>query len=485
MNITDALKKVKVVASVGSMQREITGVNIDSRQVEQGNLFVAVKGTQTDGHAYIPKAIEQGAIAIVMSAPLPTSPAEGVTYVQVEDTEEAAGKVATQFYGDPTTKLKLVGVTGTNGKTTIATVLYNMFRSFGHKCGLCSTVCNYIDGRALLADHTTPDPVTLNKLLAEMVDAGCEYAFMECSSHAIHQKRIGGLRFAGGIFTNLTRDHLDYHKTFENYRDAKKAFFDSLPKGAFAVTNADDKNGMVMVQNTQATVRTYSTRTAADYKGRILEESIEGMLLDIDGCEVSVRFVGRFNVSNLLAVYGTALMLGKTHEETLRVLSTLRPVNGRFEAIRSEKGFSAIVDYAHTPDALANVLTAIKEIVRGKGHVITVCGAGGNRDKGKRPLMAQEAASLSDKLIITSDNPRFEDPQDIINDMLEGLSDEQKQKTISICDRREAIRTATMLAQPGDVILVAGKGHEPYQEIKGVKHHFDDHEEIKKAFGLM
>ena len=485
MNITDTLKKVKVVASLGSMQREITGVNIDSRQVKKGDLFVAVKGTQADGHVYIPKAIEQGATAILMSEPLPVEPVEGITYVQVDDTEDAVGKVATQFYGDPTTKLKLVGVTGTNGKTTIATVLYNMFRSFGHKCGLCSTVCNYIDGRAVAADHTTPDPVTLNKLLAEMVDAGCEYAFMECSSHAIHQKRIGGLRFVGGIFTNLTRDHLDYHKTFENYRNAKKAFFDGLPKGAFAITNADDKNGMIMVQNTQATIRTYSTRTAADYKGRILEESIEGMLLDIDGCEVSVRFVGRFNVSNLLAVYGTALMLGKTKEETLRVLSTLHPVNGRFEAIRSPKGFSAIVDYAHTPDALVNVLTAINEIVRGKGHVITVCGAGGNRDKGKRPLMAQEAANRSDKVIITSDNPRFEEPQDIINDMLAGLNDEQKQKTISICDRREAIRTASMLAQPGDVILVAGKGHEPYQEIKGVKHHFDDHEEIKKAFGLM
>lgn len=485
MTISDTLKKVDIVASIGSMQREITGVNIDSRQVKANDLFVAVKGTQADGHVYIPKAIEQGATAILMSEPLPTEPAEGVTYIQVADTEDAVGKVATQFYGDPTTKLKLVGVTGTNGKTTIATVLYNMFRSFGYKCGLCSTVCNYIDGQAVPADHTTPDPITLNKLLAEMVDAGCEYAFMECSSHAIHQKRIGGLRFVGGIFTNLTRDHLDYHKTFENYRNAKKAFFDGLPKGAFAITNADDKNGMIMVQNTQATVRTYSTRTAADYKGRILEESIEGMLLDIDGREVSVRFVGRFNVSNLLAVYGAALMLGKTPEETLRVLSILHPVNGRFEAIRSPKGFSAIVDYAHTPDALVNVLTAINEIVRGKGKVITVCGAGGNRDKGKRPLMAQEAANRSDKVIITSDNPRFEEPQDIINDMLAGLNDEQKQKTISICDRREAIRTATMLAQPGDVILVAGKGHEPYQDIKGVKHHFDDHEEIKKAFGLI
>ena len=432
------LRKISVTESLGDMQREISGVNMDSRQVEHGDLFVAVKGTQTDGHAYIAKAIAQGAKAILQSEPLPTDPVPGVTYVRVADTEDAVGKAATQFYNDPTGRLKLVGVTGTNGKTTIATVLYNMFRSMGYKCGLCSTVCNFIDGRAIEADHTTPDPITLNKLLAQMADEGCEYAFMECSSHAIHQKRIGGLRFVGGIFTNLTRDHLDYHKTFDNYRDAKKAFFDMLPRGAFAITNADDRNGMVMVQNTQATVRTYSTRTAADYKGRILEESIEGMLLDIDGREVSVRFVGRFNVSNLLAVYGAAQMLGQKPEDVLRVLSSLHPVNGRFEAIRSPKGFSAVVDYAHTPDALENVLVAINEIVKGKGKVITVCGAGGNRDKGKRPLMAQEAAKRSDRVIITSDNPRFEEPQDIINDMLAGLDEEQMRKTISICDRREA-----------------------------------------------
>ncbi|MGM9688460.1 MAG: UDP-N-acetylmuramoyl-L-alanyl-D-glutamate--2,6-diaminopimelate ligase [Alloprevotella sp.] len=484
MKLSDILKKVAVLESQGDLNREITGVNMDSRIVESDDLFVAVKGTQTDGHAYIDKAIEKGAKAVLMSNPLPAEPVPGVSYVRVADTEDAVGKVATQFFGDPTSKLKLVGVTGTNGKTTIATVLYNLFRSFGYKCGLCSTVCNFIDGRAIEADHTTPDPITLNRLLAQMAEEGCEYAFMECSSHAIHQKRIGGLRFAGGIFTNLTRDHLDYHKTFENYRDAKKAFFDQLPRGAFAITNADDRNGMVMVQNTAATVRTYSTRTAADYKGRILEESIEGMLLDIDGREVSVRFVGRFNVSNLLAVYGAAQMLGQRAEDVLRVLSALHPVNGRFEAIRSPKGFSAVVDYAHTPDALENVLTAINEIVKGKGQVITVCGAGGNRDKGKRPLMAQEAAKRSDRVIITSDNPRFEEPQDIINDMLAGLDEEQMQKTISICDRREAIRAAAMMAKPGDVILVAGKGHEPYQDVKGVKHHFDDHEEIRKAFGL-
>lgn len=485
MKLCGILKNIEIITSQGDLQREVTGVNIDSRLVKPGDLFVAVKGTQADGHQYIPKALEKGATAILVCEDIPADAPKDVTFIQVADTEDAVGKVATLFYGDPSARLNLVGVTGTNGKTTIATVLYHMFRSLGYKCGLLSTVCNYVDGRAVPADHTTPDPITLNALLAQMAEEGCQYVFMECSSHAIHQKRIGGLRFVGGIFTNLTRDHLDYHKTFENYRNAKKAFFDGLPKGAFAITNADDKNGMVMVQNTQATIRTYSTRTAADYKGRILEESIEGMLLDINGREVSVRFVGRFNVSNLLAVYGTALMLGETPDETLRVLSSLHPVNGRFEAIRSPKGFSAIVDYAHTPDALANVLTAINEIVHGKGHVITVCGAGGNRDKGKRPLMAQEAANRSDKVIITSDNPRFEDPQDIINDMLAGLDEAQKAKTISICDRHEAIRAAAMMAQPGDVILVAGKGHEPYQEVKGVKHHFDDHEEIKKAFGLM
>ena len=484
MKLSDILKKVNVLESRGDLQREITGVNTDSRQVKEGNLFVAVKGTQTDGHTYVPKAIELGAKAVLVCEPIPEDVPQGVTFVRVEDTEDAIGKVATTFYGDPSSRLKLVGVTGTNGKTTIATLLYTMFRAFGYKCGLCSTVCNYIDGREIPADHTTPDPVTLNRLLGQMADEGCEYAFMECSSHAIHQKRIGGLHFAGGIFTNLTRDHLDYHKTFENYRNAKKAFFDALTPDAFAITNADDRNGMVMVQNTKATVRTYSTRTAADYKGRILEESIEGMLLDIDGREVSVRFVGRFNVSNLLAVYGAAIMLGHTPDEVLRVMSTLHPVNGRFEAIRSPKGFSAIVDYAHTPDALENVLTAINEIVKGKGKVITVCGAGGNRDKGKRPLMAQEAVKRSDRVIITSDNPRFEEPQDIINDMLAGLDSEQMTKVISIVDRREAIKAATMMAQPGDVILVAGKGHEPYQDVKGVKHHFDDHEEIRKAFGI-
>lgn len=483
MRLSELLERVVPVEVTGSLDVEISGIETDSRQVKEGNLFVAIKGTQTDGHAYIDKAVSNGAAAILLSE-WPSELSEGVTYVRVENTEEVVGLVATTFYGDPTARMQLVGVTGTNGKTTIATLLYNMFRTMGYKCGLCSTVCNYIDGEAVPTEHTTPDPVTLNRLLGRMADEGCEYAFMECSSHAIHQHRIGGLRFAGGIFTNLTRDHLDYHKTFENYRDAKKAFFDTLPSGAFAVTNADDKNGMVMVQNTAAKVKTYSTRSAADFKGRILEESIEGMLIDMDGTEVSVSFVGRFNVSNLLAVYGAAVMLGREPSEVLRVLSTLRPVNGRFETIRSPKGFSAVIDYAHTPDALANVLGAIGEIVRGKGKVITVCGAGGNRDKGKRPLMAREAANRSDRVIITSDNPRFEEPQDIIRDMLAGLDDEQMKKVISITDRREAIRAAAMMATPGDVILVAGKGHEPYQDVKGVKHHFDDHEEVRAAFGI-
>lgn len=360
-----------------------------------------------------------------------------------------------------------------------------MFRKFGHKCGLLSTVCNYIEGEAIPADHTTPDPIELNKLLHQMVEAGCEYAFMECSSHAIAQQRIGGLKFAGGLFTNLTRDHLDYHKTFENYRDAKKAFFDGLSKDAFAITNGDDKNGSVMVQNCKAQVKTYSVQRMADFRARIIECHFEGMYLEINGQEVGVQFIGKFNVSNLLAVYGAAIMLGKKSEDILVVLSTLKSVAGRLEPIRSEEGVTAIVDYAHTPDALENVLNAIHEVMEGKqGKIITVCGAGGNRDKGKRPLMAQEAVKQSDRVIITSDNPRFEEPQDIINDMLAGLDQKQMKKVVSIVDRKEAIRTACMMAEKGDVILIAGKGHEDYQEIKGVKHHFDDREVVREIFGI-
>ena len=481
MTLSQLLKNIKSVQVIGSTDTDITGVNIDSRLIKPGHLFVAMKGTQVDGHKFIPKAIELGAKA-VLCEDLPDTQAPGVTYIQVPSTEDAVGKVATLFYGDPSRRLKLVGVTGTNGKTTIATLLYNMFTKMGHKCGLLSTVCNYVVDKPIPADHTTPDPIELNRLLGMMADEGCEYAFMECSSHAIAQKRIGGLNFAGGIFTNLTRDHLDYHKTFENYRNAKKAFFDALPKTAFAITNADDKNGMVMVQNTKATVKTYSTRSVADFKGKIIECHFEGMYLDIDGHEVGVNFIGKFNVSNLLAVYGAAVMLGKKPEDVLVVMSTLHSVNGRLEPIQAPEGYTAVVDYAHTPDALENVLNAIHEVLDGKGRVITVCGAGGNRDKGKRPLMAQEAVKQSDKVIITSDNPRFEEPQDIINDMLAGLNAQQMKKVVAIVDRREAIHTACMMAQKGDVVLIAGKGHENYQDVKGVKHHFDDHEVVRECF---
>ena len=481
MTLKELIKNIRPESITGDTGIEIKGVNIDSRRIADGHLFVAMKGTQVDGHAFIAKAISQGAAAILCED-MPEETSDSVTYVQVKSTEDAVGEVATQFYGDPSRKLKLVGVTGTNGKTTIATLLYNMFRKLGYKCGLLSTVCNYIEDERIPTTHTTPDPIELNQLLSRMVAAGCQYAFMECSSHAIAQKRIGGLKFAGGIFTNLTRDHLDYHKTFENYRNAKKAFFDGLPKGSFAITNADDKNGIVMVQNTKATVKTYSTQRMADFRAKILECHFGGMYLEIDGREVGVQFIGKFNVSNLLAVYGAALMLGEKAEDVLVAMSTLHSVSGRLDPVHSPEGYTAIVDYAHTPDALENVLKAIHEVLNGKGQVITVCGAGGNRDKGKRPLMAQEAVKQSDKVIITSDNPRFEDPQAIINDMLAGLDAKQMKKVISIADRREAIRTACMMAKKGDVILVAGKGHENYQEICGVKHHFDDKEVLKEIF---
>lgn len=484
MKLSELLKNVKPIAVHGDIDIDIKGINIDSRKIENGHLFIAMKGTQVDGHKFIDKAIALGATAILLED-MPETLEDKVTYVQVKSTEEDAGKVATLFYGDPSKKLKLVGVTGTNGKTTIATLLYEMFREFGYKVGLLSTVCNYIDDKAIPADHTTPDPIELNRLLGDMVAEGCEYAFMECSSHAIHQRRISGLDFTGAIFTNLTRDHLDYHKTFENYRNAKKMFFDDLSKNAFAITNADDKNGMIMVQNTKATIKTYSIKRIADFRAKILECHFEGMYLEIDGKEVGVQFIGKFNVSNLLAVYGAAVMLGKKPEDILVALSTLKSVNGRLEPIQSPEGYTAIVDYAHTPDALENVLAAIHEVLDTKGgHIITVCGAGGHRDKGKRPLMAQEAVKQSDTVILTSDNPRDEDPQAIINDMLAGLDTKQKKKVLNIVDRKEAIRTAAMMAKKGDVILVAGKGHENYQEINGVKHHFDDHEVIREIFGI-
>ena len=481
MKLNQLVSGLDIIEVKGDMEREISGVQIDSRQVDKNYLFVAVRGTAADGHNYIGKAIENGASAVLCEE-IPADADESVTYVKVANTEQTTGSVATAFYGNPTSKLKLVGVTGTNGKTTIATVLYEMFRRMGHKAGLLSTVANYIDGEMIPTEHTTPDPITLNALLAKMVEAGCEYAFMEVSSHSIVQNRIGGLNFAGGLFTNITRDHLDYHKTFDNYIKAKKLFFDNLPATAFAITNADDKNGMVMVQNTKAQVKTYSVQSPADFKAKIIECHFEGMYLEINGREVGVQFIGKFNVSNLLAVYGAAVMLGKDPHEVLVALSAMHPVNGRFEALRSPSGYTAIVDYAHTPDALENVLNAIHGVLEGKGEVITVCGAGGNRDKGKRPLMAREAVKQSDRVIITSDNPRFEEPQDIINDMLAGLTEEDMKKVIAIVDRRQAIKTACMMAKPGDVILIAGKGHEDYQDVKGVKHHFDDKEEVRACF---
>lgn len=483
--LNELLKAIEPIYVIGPHEVEVQDITIDSRAVKAGSLFIAVKGTQADGHAYIPQAIEKGASVVVcqkLPTQLPAGVEEKVTLVIVKDSEEATGHLATSFFGNPTQRMQLVGVTGTNGKTTIATLLYRMFRAFGHKAGLISTVCNYIDDEPVPTEHTTPDPITLNRLLGRMADAGCEYAFMEVSSHSVVQHRISGLRFAGGIFTNLTRDHLDYHKTFDNYLRAKKKFFDDMPAEAFSLTNLDDKNGSVMTQNTRSHIHTYSLRTAADFKAKIIESHFEGMLLDIDGHETAVHFIGRFNASNLLAVLGATVLLGKDEKEALVILSTLYPVSGRFEALRSKRGYTAIVDYAHTPDALVNVLNAIHGVLEGKGEVITVAGAGGNRDKGKRPIMAKEAARLSDRVILTSDNPRFEEPEEIIRDMQAGLEGDDLRKTIAITDRREAIRTACMMAKKGDVILVAGKGHEYYQEIKGVKHHFDDKEVLREIF---
>ena len=466
---------------VGADQLAIGQIVSDSRRVVPGSLFVAVRGVAVDGHQYIASAIEKGAAAIVCEE-FPEELADKATFIVVKDSAYALGMLLSRSYGDPSQKLKLVGVTGTNGKTTIATVLYELFRRLGYKVGLLSTVCNYIDGEAIPTDHTTPDPITLHALIARMVEAGCTYAFMEVSSHSIDQRRISGLDFDGGIFTNLTRDHLDYHKTVENYLKAKKKFFDELPAKAFALTNVDDKSGMVMLQNTKAKKLTYSLRTLADFKGRILESHFEGTDLLINDKEVTVRFVGRFNAYNLLAVYGAAVSLGADPDEVLVALSAMHPVSGRFETIHSPEGFTAIVDYAHTPDALTNVLNSIHEVLEGKGRIITVVGAGGNRDKGKRPLMAKEAARLSDQVILTSDNPRFEEPDAIIQDMVAGLTKADLERTLCITDRAQAIKTATMLAKRGDVILVAGKGHEDYQEVKGVKHHFDDREQLRKLF---
>ena len=480
MILNELLSVITPKQIIGSTDIDITAIQFDSRKVAEGNLFVAQVGTAVDGHEYIASCIEKGAKAVVLSNPdyLPSG-SDDVTYILVDNTDEALGRMASKWFGEPSKKLTLVGVTGTNGKTTIATLLYKLTRALGHKAGLLSTVVNYIDEESVPATHTTPDALELNGLLKRMVDAGCSHAFMEVSSHAIAQERIAGLDFDGALFTNLTRDHIDYHKTFDNYRDTKKRLFDNLKKEAFAVTNKDDKNGLVMTQNTKAKVYSYSVRTIADYRAQILEEGFEGMFLQLDGQEVFVPLVGRFNVSNLLCIYGAAINLGFDKMEVLRVLSTLKPVNGRFETIRSPKGWTAIIDYAHTPDAVDNVIQTINEIRKGK--LITVVGCGGNRDKGKRPMMAQIAKHGSDQLILTSDNPRDEEPEDILRDMAAGLTEDELRSTLIITDRESAIKTACTIAQANDVILVAGKGHEDYQIIKGVKHHFDDHEVVKNC----
>ncbi|MBD5245065.1 MAG: UDP-N-acetylmuramoyl-L-alanyl-D-glutamate--2,6-diaminopimelate ligase [Barnesiella sp.] len=480
-SLSELISAITVEEIIGSEDKEITSLVCDSRKIELGSLFVAVRGVNVDGHKFIP-IVTVGGVSAIVCEELPERLESTVTYIRVSNSAVALGFLASQWYDNPSRHITLVGVTGTNGKTTTATLIYEMARLGGHKAGLLSTVCNYIDNEAIPAEQTTPDPLTLNRLLRKMVDAGCEYAAMEVSSHAAHQHRIAGLRFAGGIFSNLTRDHLDYHKTVDAYLQAKKSFFGLLPPDAFALTNLDDKVGEVMLQNTAARRFTYSLRTDADFTGRVIESRLDGTLIAFNGHEVEVLFTGRFNAYNLTAVYGASILLGWNPEKVLVDMSMLVPVAGRFQAFRSGKGVTAIVDYAHTPDAVVNVLSAIRDIVGAKGNIITVVGAGGNRDKGKRPIMAREAALRSDRLILTSDNPRFEEPADIIHDMEEGLDARARAMTISIADRREAIRTAVALAAPGDVILIAGKGHEDYQEIKGVKHHFDDRETVKEIF---
>lgn len=464
----------------GELDKEIRQITADSRVVEEGMLFVALRGTVTDGHDFIDMAIEKGATAILCEE-VPQERKKGITYLRVEHTDVVIGEVAANFYDHPSRKLKLVGVTGTNGKTTIATLLYRLFSHLGHKSGLVSTVCVIVDGEEIPSKLTTPDALTLQRYLWQMVEAGCEYAFMEVSSHAVHQHRIGGTYFRGGIFTNLTRDHLDYHGTFLNYLHAKQGFFDGLPKEAFALTNFDETNGMVMVQNSVAEVHTYAIKRDADFKGKILEQHLDGTDMLFNNHEVYTRLVGSFNAYNMLAIFGAAILLGQPEEEVLREMSRLTPVDGRFQTITSPKGYVAVVDYAHTPDALANVLGTIQELQKHHGgRIISVVGAGGNRDAGKRPIMAATTAKLSDIVILTSDNPRREDPEQIIDQMMEGLDEEMKRRTLRITSRRDAIRTACTMAMPSDVILIAGKGHETYQEVNGVRHHFSDIEEVEK-----
>ena len=478
-NLSELLSATTVGELLGNPEAAIHGLTYDSRSVGSGDCFFAVPGTQRDGHDFIPAAVAAGAAAIVCER-LPEAPDAGVTWVRVPDAAGAMADMAAAFYDHPSRELRLVGITGTNGKTTTVTLLYDLVRALGYRAGLISTVVYRIDGREVEATHTTPDAIRLNALMREMVDAGCDYCFMECSSHAIVQERTRGLDFAGGIFSNITHDHLDYHKTFAEYIRAKKRFFDALPAGAFALTNLDDRNGMVMVQNTAARVSTYSLRSMADFRCKIVEQHLDGMLLRIDGREIWVGLLGRFNAYNLLAVYGAACLLGLDREEVLRVLSTLHPVSGRFEIIRAANGTSAVVDYAHTPDALENVLKTIEEIRTPAQQLIVVCGCGGDRDRTKRPEMAQIAERYATTAIFTSDNPRHESPEAILDEMIAGL--DPAARYLRIADRAEAIRTAVMLSRPGDVILIAGKGHETYQIIGDVKHHFDDREEVRRAF---
>ena len=480
-SLSDLLSAIAVEEIIGSEAKEITSIESDSRKIKLGSMFVAVRGYNVDGHKFIPLVTLAGASAIVCEE-LPERLESTVTYIRVANTAVALGYLASHWWGNPSRKLKLVGVTGTNGKTTTATLIYEMARLMGHKAGLLSTVANYIEDERIPATQTTPGALELNELLHRMVVAGCTYAAMEVSSHAAHQHRIAGLKFAGAVFSNLTRDHLDYHQTVDAYISAKKMFFDQLSADSFALINIDDRHGEVMVQNTLAKKYTYSLRQHADFMTRIVETRLDGMLLDINCREVEVLFTGRFNAYNLTAVYGASILLGWDIDSVLLNMSRLVPVAGRFQTIHGPEGVSAIVDYAHTPDALVNVLDTLRDVVGKRGRIITVVGAGGNRDKGKRPEMAHEAARRSDKVVLTSDNPRFENPVDIIHDMEAGLDDEMRTRTLSITDRREAIRTAIMLAGPGDVVLVAGKGHEDYQEIEGVKHHFDDREVILEIF---
>ena len=480
--LSELLSATTVGELLGDSETAIHGLTYDSRAVGAGDCFFAVPGTLRDGHDFIPAAVGAGAAAIVCER-IPEMPAPGVAYVRVPDAAGAMADMAAAFYDHPSRELRLVGITGTNGKTTTATLLYDLVRALGYRAGLISTVVYRIDGREVEATHTTPDAIRLNALMRGMVDAGCDYCFMECSSHAIVQERTRGLDFAGGIFSNITHDHLDYHKTFAEYIRAKKRFFDALPAGAFALTNADDRNGSVMVQNTAARVHTYSLRAMADFRCKIVEMHLDGMLLRLDGRELWVGLLGRFNAYNLLAVYATACLLGLDREEVLRVLSTLHPVSGRFEILRAANGTSAVVDYAHTPDALENVLRTIEEIRTLAQQLIVVCGCGGDRDRTKRPEMAQIAVRYATTAIFTSDNPRHESPEAILDEMIAGL--DPSARYLRIADRAEAIRTAVMLARPGDVILVAGKGHETYQIIGDVKHHFDDREEVRKAFAAL